>query len=176
MTVGTKENAPRSACQSVYASVKTAKAHAITVPATKQLGSWQIARVRRLSLVERPISCWELLGPSSLSPSSIETASVSHNHVTEWSLLVFRLRHINRPVARKAQGISLCLITRDVITGCSGGRVKCIAVQGEIATARFHSLAGRAQYRIFLFRERSVILKSCQSLFARSYSSEKVGK
>ena len=50
-------------------------------------GSWWchscvylIARVRRLSLVERPISCWELLGPSSLSPSSrwnLETASVS---------------------------------------------------------------------------------------------------
>ena len=48
-------------------------------------GSWwrhscvyRIARVRRLSLV--PISCWELLGPSSLSPSSrwnLETASVS---------------------------------------------------------------------------------------------------
>ena len=89
----------------------------------------------------------------------------------------------NRPVARKAQGISLCLITCDVVTGC---RVKCIAVQGEIATARFQSLARRAQYRIFLFRERSVILKSSVCLpvlvrsrsdeRSRSYSSEKVGK
>ena len=49
----------------------------------------------------------------------------------------------------------------------SGGRVKCIAVKGEIASARF---ARRAQYRIFLFRECSVILESsayiysCQSL------------
>ena len=67
-----------------------------------------------------------------------------------------------------------------------GGRVKCIAVKGEIATARFQSLARRAQYRIFLFRERNVILKSsaCLPVFvrsrsderSRSYSSEKVEK
>ena len=36
-----------------------------------------------------------------------------------------------------------------------------IAAKGEIATARFQS---RAQYRIFLFRERSVILKSSACL------------
>ena len=82
--------------------------------------------------------------------------------------------------ARKAQGISSFLITCDVITGCSGGRVKCIAVK------RFQSLARRAQYRIFLFRERNVILKSsaCLPVFvrsrsderSRSYSSKKVEK
>ena len=48
------------------------------------------------------------------------------------------------------------LITRDVIAGCSG---KCIA---EIA--RPPSFARRAQYRIFLFRERSVIPKSSAGL------------
>ena len=34
----------------------------------------------------------------------------------------------NRPVAHKRQGISLFLIACDVISGCSGGHVKCIAV------------------------------------------------
>ena len=29
------------------------------------------------------------------------------------------------------------LIVCDVISGCSGGHVKCIAVNGEITTARF---------------------------------------
>ena len=76
------------------------------------------------------------------------------------------------------------LITRDVITGCSGllwwpGKMYCSA-----GTARFQSLARRAQYCIFLFRERSVILKSSATVLvrsrsderSRSYSSEKVGK
>ena len=64
------------------------------------------------------------------------------------------------------------LIARDVITGCPG---KCIAVKGEIATARFQSLARRAQYRIFLFRERNVILKSsaCLPVFVRSRRDER---
>ena len=43
----------------------------------------------------------------------------------------------NRPVARKRQGISLFLIACDVISGCSGGHIKCIAVNGEITTACF---------------------------------------
>ena len=46
-------------------------------------------------------------------------------------------KNANRPVARKRQGISLFLIARDVISGCSGKNIKCIAVNGEITTARF---------------------------------------
>ena len=45
--------------------------------------------------------------------------------------------HINSPVARKRRGISLFLVARDVIRGCSGGLVKCIAAKGEIATTGF---------------------------------------
>ena len=48
-----------------------------------------------------------------------------------------------------------------VISGLLRGRVKCV---GEIASARFQSVARRAQYRIFLFRERSVKLKSSACL------------
>ena len=66
------------------------------------------------------------------------------------------------------------LITRDVIAGCSWWPGKCIAVNGEIATARFQSLARRAQYRIFIFRECKLILKSLASLpvFVRSRNDE----
>ena len=38
------------------------------------------------------------------------------------------------PIARKTKKF---IITRDVIPGCSGGHVKCIAVNREIATASF---------------------------------------
>ena len=56
------------------------------------------------------------------------------------------------------------LITRDVIAGCSGGRVKCIA-----------TVSLGAQYRIFLFRERSVIPKSsaCLPVLVRSRRDER---
>ena len=70
---------------------------------------------------------------------------------------------------------------RDVISGLLIGPGKM-----KIASARFQSVARRAQYRIFLFRERNVILKSsaCLPVFvrsrsderSRSYSSEKVWK
>ena len=74
------------------------------------------------------------------------------------------------------------LITRDVITGCPG---KMYCSEGRNRDRPF-SLARRAQYRIFLFRERNVILKSsaCLPVFvrsrsderSRSYSSKKVEK
>ena len=81
----------------------------------------------------------------------------------------------NRPLACKARGMQLVLIAFYVISGLLCGRVKCIAVKGEIASAHFRSVARRAQYRIFLFRERSIKLKSsaCLPVFARSRRDER---
>ena len=44
---------------------------------------------------------------------------------------------INSPFARKAKNFNEILITRDVIPGCSGGYVKCMAVMRKIATSSF---------------------------------------
>ena len=65
---------------------------------------------------------------------------------------------------------------RDVISGLLCGWVKCIAVNGEITSACFQSVARHAQYRIFLFRERSVKLKSsaCLPVLVRSRRDEQV--
>ena len=58
----------------------------------------------------------------------------------------------------------ICKLSVTSFPEYSGGRVKCIAVKGEIASARFRSVARCAQYHIFLFRERSDLRHSCQSL------------
>ena len=48
---------------------------------------------------------------------------------------------MNRPLACKARGMQLVLIAFYVISGLLRGRVKCIAVKGEIASARFQARA-----------------------------------
>ena len=73
---------------------------------------------------------------------AVATGSVAdfHHHYNR-ALLSYLLK----------EEISLILIVRDVITGCSGGHVKCIAVKGKISTAAFQSLERRAYYRIYSF-------------------------
>ena len=63
----------------------------------------------------------------------------------------------------------------EVIPGCSGGHVKYIAVKGEIATTSFKIPATRALYRIFVFREHWLILKSstCLSVLVQSRNTER---
>ena len=57
-------------------------------------------------------------------------------------------------------------ITRDVIFGCSGGHVKCMAMKGEITTTSFKIPAKRELYHIFLFRGHWLILKFSTCMFA----------
>ena len=64
----------------------------------------------------------------------------------------------NSPFARKAQGISSFLFTRD---GCSWWPGKMYCSEGRIATARFQSLARRTQYLPYFLIKKMV----CQECF-----------
>ena len=69
-----------------------------------------------------------------------------------------KVHHLNSPVASKSKEISLFLIARDVISSCSGGDIKCIAVKGEKLPLPISSLARRKYTAYSLFSEHRIII------------------